>query len=67
MKRKHHVIVVTKDDVLEVFSSLVAVCKAHPEFVFHTIKAKKFPFYHKGFRIRKFEVNKEEIDNRLKQ
>lgn len=59
------VITITKNDTVEVYGSITRMCKQHPEFAFNTIKAKKFPFFHQGFKIQKFYLNNpNQIDNR---
>jgi hypothetical protein len=59
------VITLTKLDFVEVYGSIVGMCREHPEFKFNTIKAKKFPFFHQGYKIQKFYINNPtQIDNR---
>ena len=55
------VIVIENDETLECWGSLKRLCedpeKGHSEFVFNTIRRKKFPFEYKGWRCYKVRFN----------
>ena len=53
MRFNQNVIVLTKGDEVEVWGTMVDVCKAHPEFSYYTLRNKKFPFTYKGVKFRK--------------
>jgi hypothetical protein len=52
-----NVIVLTKEGKKEAWGSLTQACKEHPEFQYPTIKSKKYPFEHKGFKFEKLKYN----------
>jgi len=56
-----NVIIVKKDEQLEAWGSLTDACKNHPEMQYHTIKSKKYPFEHKGFKLIKLKYNNKNI------
>tara|TARA_R110001592_G_scaffold268269_3_gene534539 strand:- start:47336 stop:47518 length:183 start_codon:yes stop_codon:yes gene_type:complete len=57
---RQHIIVLQKDDVFETWGSLVELCEVHG-FKYHSLKAKKFPFEHQGYKLIKTEYRKKVI------
>lgn len=52
-----NIIILSKGEIREYWSSLVLLCEAHPEFSYHYIKRNKFPFEYKGWRFEKEVIN----------
>ena len=52
------IIVLQRDEVVETYGCLTKVCLYNPEFKYHTLKDKKFPFEYKGWRFVKVKYNK---------
>lgn len=46
-----------KDERIELWTQLTDLCKAHDEFSYHYLKAKKYPFEYKGWSFRKIKPN----------
>ena len=46
-----------ENNTMEVWGSLTAICNAHSEFQYHTIKVNEFPFEHKGYEFHKLKYN----------
>ena len=53
-----NVIVMQKDDEVEVSGCITRICLAHPEFSYHYLKGLKFPFNYKGWSFKKVKYNK---------
>lgn len=57
--QRQNIVILQREDmnafeyVLEAWGSLKRACNAHPDFQYHSIKMKKFPFEHKGWIFRK--------------
>lgn len=51
------IIVLTKDDSIEVFTALTKICNIHKEFKYNYIKTLKFPFTYKGYKFQKLNLN----------
>ena len=45
--------VIAEPEVMEHWGSLTELCANHPNFPYHSLKDKKFPFEFKGFRFLK--------------
>ncbi|GHB44385.1 hypothetical protein [Mongoliitalea lutea] len=52
-----NIILLSQGEKREVWTSLVLLCDAHPEFSYHYIKKYKFPFEYKGWFFEKQPVN----------
>lgn len=52
-----NIIILSRGDLREYWSSLVLLCEAHPEFSYHYIKRNKFPFEYKGWTFEKEAIN----------
>lgn len=52
-----HVILIEKDGVRELYSSIPNVCAAHPEFSYSYVRLLKFPFEYKGWKFTKEKIN----------
>lgn len=50
-----NVIILTKNDTIEAYTSLVGVCQLY-EWSYNYLKKKKFPFQYKDWKIHKIEV-----------
>lgn len=50
------VIVITKDESVDVYGTLTAVCRDYKQFSYHCLKSKKFPFTYKGMRFYKNKI-----------
>lgn len=55
-----HVIIIEKEVVRELYSSIPKVCEAHPEFSYSYVRLLKFPFDYKGWRFSKEKINPHE-------
>ncbi|WP_288370322.1 hypothetical protein [uncultured Algoriphagus sp.] len=55
-----HVIIIEKDGIRELFSSMPKVCEAHPEFSHSYARLQKFPFEYKGWKFTKEKINPHE-------
>ena len=55
MKQWQNVIVIQKGDKIELWGSLIELCKAHDEFSYYTIRYKDFPFTYKGWDFNKLQ------------
>ena len=53
-----NVIVIQKEDEVEVHGCLTRICLIHKDFSYHYLKGKKFPFSYKGWDFRKVKYNK---------
>ena len=61
MAERKNVTVITnlKDtEQTESWGSLVKLCSFHPEFNYHSLKGKKFPFNYKGWEFKKVKFNR---------
>ena len=54
---QNQVIVIQREDYQEVWGRLTKICKAHPEFSYHYLKGKKYPFEYKGWSFKKLKYN----------
>ena len=52
-----NVIVMQKDDEVEVWGSITRICKHHKDFKYGYVKHLKFPFEYKGWRFIKVKYN----------
>lgn len=52
-----YIIVIEKGAQLEAWGGVTNACRAHPEFRYHSIKMKEFPFTHKGYTFNKIPYN----------
>ena len=58
-------IVLSKDGLIEVYGSITRLCDYHKDIKLNTVKSKKFPFFYKGYKFQKFNINNpKQIDNR---
>jgi hypothetical protein len=56
------VIIIEKDEHLECWGSLKVLCDdGHTEFVYNTIRKKKFPFEYEGWKFYKVRFNKRQF------
>ena len=53
-----NVIIMQQDDQVEVWGCITKICIAHPDFSYHYIKSKKFPFEYKGWKFIKTPYRK---------
>lgn len=50
-------IVLQKDDEVELYTTLTNVVKAHKDFSYYYLRGLKFPFEYKGYSFKKIKVN----------
>lgn len=53
-----NVIIIQRDDEIEVYGCLTKICFAHKDFSYHFLKGKKFPFEYKGWEFKKLPYRK---------
>jgi len=53
-----NVIILSGEGRRETWGSLTMLCKHHPDFSYHFLKAKKYPFEYKGWLFEKLPYNK---------
>ena len=53
-----NVIVMQKEDEVEVWGCVTRLCLVHTNFSYHYLKGKKFPFNYKGWEFKKVKYNK---------
>jgi len=51
------VIVLTKENQLQVWGTITQCCKENEDFSYWTLSARKFPFDYKGWKFRKVFYN----------
>jgi hypothetical protein len=61
MQRQTVIVLEKCPNIVECFGSLKRACKEHPELVYNTIKAKKFPFSYKDYVFHRVQFN--EVSN----
>lgn len=44
-----NIIILRKGETIETWGTLTEICEVHPEFSYHYLKGKKFPFEYKGW------------------
>ena len=59
MKNNQNVIILIKDDIVEVWGRITEIAEAHSDFSYSTLKSKKFPFNYKGWRFYKVRYKTE--------
>lgn len=62
MAERKNVIVMSRivdgEEIDETWGSLTKLCSFHPEFKYHSMKGKKFPFKYKGWEFKKVKFNR---------
>mgnify|MGYP000921801470 CR=1 FL=1 len=53
-----NVIIIQREDEVEVYGCITKICLAHEDFKYHTLKGMKFPFEYKGREFKKLPYRK---------